>query len=86
MCTAQDMVRVRCTAAVSCHVLFVCGALRSVTEAESSRLPQKLDVTTQFSAPGRMVGEVGGLVFDRNCCASAVLVSCRTARAWSVRA
>ena len=39
MCTAQDMVQVRCTATVSCHVLFVYGALRSVTEAESSRLP-----------------------------------------------
>ena len=34
-CTAQDMVQVRCTAAVSCHVLFVYGALRRVTLAES---------------------------------------------------
>ena len=39
VCTAQDMVQVRCTAAVSCHVLFVYGALRRVTLAESIRLP-----------------------------------------------
>ena len=35
----------RCTAAVPCHVFFVHGALRSVTEAESSRLPALEGVT-----------------------------------------
>ena len=40
VCTAQDMVQVRCTAAVSCHDLFVYGALRGVTLAEDTCLPQ----------------------------------------------
>ena len=45
VCTAQEKVQVRCTAAVSCRVLFVYGALRRVTEAESSRLPAPKGVT-----------------------------------------
>ena len=51
VCTAQDMVQVRCTAAVSCHVLFVYGALRSVTLAEDTRLPALRAWTPQPHAP-----------------------------------
>ena len=36
MCTAQEMVPVRCTTAVSCHVLFVHGALQGFTLAEDT--------------------------------------------------
>ena len=45
MCTAQDMVQVRCTAAVSCHVFFLNGALRDVTFGGSQLPPSPKGVT-----------------------------------------
>ena len=45
MCTAQDVVQVRCTPAFSCHVLVVYGALRDVTIGGSQLLPSPKGVT-----------------------------------------
>ena len=67
--TALPSMQVRCIAAVSCHVLFVNGALRDVTIGRSQLTPSPKDVTpavahtTLFVLPARSCRE-GAEHFD----------------------
>ena len=53
---------------------FLCMGRCGVSRKRKAVASHKTRRDYPVSAPRRMVGEVGGLVFDRQCCASAVVV------------